>query len=95
MGMSTHIEALISDTDETYQKHLKVLVACREADIEYLPEETATYFDSLTPYENLEEEKLQLDIPMEEWGDDCRSGYEIKVSDIPKGAYKLRFYNCY
>lgn len=93
MGMSTHIVAYISDKDPTYQKHKAVLMACIEANIKELPKETAEYFGSRAPEQYLAEEKLEIEIPKEEWGDDYSQGYEIKMKDIPQGVHKIRFYN--
>ena len=93
--MSTHVIGLRTDKDETYQKHLKVLKACIEAGIKKLPEETAIYFDCEYPEEYLAEEALTVEIPSKEYSADMSEGYEIKVSEIPVGVEKIRFYNSY
>lgn len=95
MGMSTHVIGLISDQDETYQKHAKVLKACIEAEIDELPKETAKYFGSKHPEEYLLEEKLTVKIPSHDYSEDMQEGYEIIVSEIPKGVHKIRFVNMY
>jgi len=93
MGMSTNIKGFIPDTDSTYLKHLAVLQACLAAGIKKLPKETAEYFDSERPEEYLIEEKLEVDIPSRPYSDGGSEGYEIIVSEIPKGVHKIRFYN--
>lgn len=93
MSMSTSVIGFVSPDDPTYQKHLKVLMACIEADIEALPKETADYFGYDYPEECAAEEKLLISIPIKEWGDENSEGYELIVSDIPEGVHKIRFAN--
>jgi hypothetical protein len=95
MGMSTHVIGFVSDNDNNYRKHSKVLLACCEAGIKELPKETAEYFGSKYPYESLLEEKLQTKIPVHEYSIDMEDGFEIIVSEIPEGVHKIRFYNSY
>jgi len=93
MGMSTRVTAFASDKDETYKKHAKVLMACVEADILELPKETAEYFGSIYPEECLLEKKMEIKIEIHDWQDDMADGFEIYISEIPKGVYKIRFSN--
>lgn len=93
MGMSTNITGFVSPENENYKKHCKVLTACIEAGIEELPKETAEYFGSKYPEEELFEEKLQTEMPVKEWGNDYSSGFEIIISEIPEGVHKIRFSN--
>lgn len=96
MGMSTHVKAYIGDTDLTYLKHKKVLLACIEADIKKLPQETAEYFGSEYPDEYLLEEKLEVNVPIHKYNDgDMCEGYEIFIEDIPEGTKVIRFKNCW
>jgi hypothetical protein len=95
MGMSTNVKGFISDKNELYQKHAKVLKACMEAGIKLLPKETADYFGSEYPEKYLLEEKLKIDIPVKDYNNDMEVGYEIIISEIPDGVYKIRFYNSY
>ena len=96
MGMSTHIKAFIPDTDETYKKHSKVLIACNEADIE-LPKATADYFGS--EYADLEllDSKLEVDLKLgkhyTEYNAEMTEGFEVELADLPKGVTKIRFTN--
>jgi len=93
MGMSTHITGFISDTDPTYQKHKKVLVACIEAGISELPKETAEYFGNKYPEEYLLEDKLSVAINKHEYSSDYEQGFEVYLKDIPQGVEKIRFVN--
>jgi len=93
MGMSTDIIGLVSSDDKTYQKHAKVLQACIDADIQELPKETADYFGSKYPDEELLEAKLSVEIPKHKYQDESSSGFEIYISSIPKGVNKIRFVN--
>jgi hypothetical protein len=95
MGMSTNIKGFVSPDDPTYKKHVKVLIACMEADIDELPKETAEYFGEKYPAEYLIEEKLEVSIPAKEYSAEMEDGYEIIVSEIPEGVHKIRFYNSY
>lgn len=92
MGMSTHVIGFVSPDDEDYIKHSKVLLACSEANVS-LPKETAEYFGCEAPEEYLLEQKLEIKIPLTEWSDDCSEGYELLVSELPKGVHKIRFVN--
>ena len=93
MGLSTFVTGFIPDTDETYQKHKAVFLACAEADVS-LPKETEEYFGGNSDEPYVLEEKLTVDIPQHEWNDgDMSSGYEIIISEIPEGVHKIRFVN--
>jgi len=91
--MSTHIKGFIPDTDPTYQKHKKVLIACYEAGIKKLPQETAIYFGNEYPDPYLLEEKLEVDILFNKLDDDSSNHYEVFIKDIPEGVEKIRFSN--
>jgi len=95
MSMSTYVTGFVLPNDETYKKHVKVLEACLEADIEKLPEETAKYFDCSYPSKRLIEEKLTIEIPIHENNIEAEDRLEILVSEIPKGVHKIRFTNSY
>lgn len=100
MSMYTRIRAFIPDTDETYQKHKKVLLACLDADVS-LPKETADYFDSQEPYEELLNEKLEIELTKgvhyNDWetDDEYSEGFEVELKNIPKGVTKIIFCNVY
>lgn len=95
MSMRTYITGFVSPDGKTYKKHLKVLMACIEADIDELPKETAEYFGSKYPDEELIEGRLEVELDYEEWSNESSQGFELLVSKIPEGTYKIRFANCY
>jgi hypothetical protein len=90
--MSTRITGYVSPTDSEYIKHSKVLMVCLEADVS-LPDETAKYFNSTYPSMDLLDEKLEVNIPKHEYGEDMSQGFEVILSEIPEGVYKIRFVN--
>lgn len=96
MGMSTHISAFTPDTDKEYQKHLKVFMVCKEAEIS-LPKETADYFGGNHPESWMLDEKLEVRLKegehFNEWYTDGASGFEVDLTKLPSGVTKLRFYN--
>jgi len=96
MGMSTHIQAFIPDTDAEFQKHKKILLMCSENDVS-LPKETAEYFGSDSADEYLLDEKLEIelkeDVHYKNWFDESSQGFEVDLTKLPKGVTKLRFYN--
>ena len=61
--------------------------------VERLPEETADYFGSEWPELNKLEEKLEVDIPYHNYSKNMTEGFEIIVSEIPNGVFKIRFTN--
>lgn len=96
MSMSTHIKGFRSADNPEYKKHAAVLKACADANIEWLPKETAKYFGTNRPDLCYLEESLEVDIPKVEWSDgDMRGGFEILVNQIPGGVEKIRFYNSF
>lgn len=94
--MSTNIYAFTPDTDPTYQKHKKILLACKEAEVS-LPKETAEYFWENDPEEYLLEQKLQVELEKwvhyEEYNEEYWAWFEIDVSKIPQWVSKIRFLN--
>lgn len=96
MGMSTHIIAYIPDTDPEYQMHKEVLQVCAKNEVS-LPIETAAYFGDSSPQLYLLDEKLEVDlvkgIHFKEWSDESSQGFEVDLTQLPKGVTKLRFYN--
>lgn len=92
MGISTHINGFVSRENETYKKHLKVLMACIEAECSELPKETADFFGSKEPQKYLIESILERDIPIREWSGESSDGYEVRISEIPNDVDVIRFY---
>lgn len=95
MGMSTHVRAFTSPTNEDYIRHAKVLKVCLEAGLTTLPPETAEYFGDSYVHESKLDEKLDTKIPVHKWYNDSCDGYEVYIKDIPAGVEKIRFYNAY
>ena len=91
MGMSTSVVLLRDKDDPTYQKNLKVLMACKEADIDP-PEEVDLYFGGYG-VDNDPEFPLEIDFEPREWKDAEREGYEIGIDSLPVGVKTIRFYN--
>jgi hypothetical protein len=98
MSMSTSIRGFIPDTDPEYQRHKKVLLACKEAKVS-LPEETAKYFGSKYPDLCLLEEKLEVNLVngthYKEYRAEMQEGFEVDLTKLPQGVTKIRFYNSY
>lgn len=96
MGMSTHIQAFIPDTDAEFKKHKKILLMCLENEVS-LPKETAEYFGNEDAEEYLLDEKLEIELEenvhYKDWSDESSQGFEVDLSKLPKGVAKLRFYN--
>lgn len=96
MSMSTHIEALMPDTDPEYQRHKKVFLTCMEANVS-LPKETQTYFGTSYGYPGVLTEKLQIELTegehFTEINEDSEKGFEVDLTKLPPGITKLRFYN--
>lgn len=95
MSTSTRLLAFIPDTDETYQKQKKVLIACYEGGIQSLPKETADYFGYTYPEIGAIEDKLKVKLiegtHYKNWSDANSDGFEIDIKDLPKGVTKLFF----
>lgn len=95
MSMSTYVIGFVSPENEDYKKHAAVLKACVNAGVELLPKETAEFFGYKEAELYVLEQKLRIEIPVKEYEDDTRSGYELLVKDIPKECHKIRFVNSY
>jgi len=93
MGMFSKVVGYRTEDDDTYKKHAKVLIACKEAGIKILPEETAKYFQWEYPEEYLLKEVLEIEVPNKKINEDDSDIIEVKVSDIPEGVEVLRFVN--
>ena len=91
MGMETSVLLLRDKNDPTYQKNLKVLMACIEADID-LPKEIDDYFGGYG-IDNDPEFPLEIDYEPREWKDAEREGCEIDIDSLPTGVKTIRFYN--
>lgn len=94
MGMSTKIKAFTPETNERYQKHLKVYRVCTEAGVS-LPKETMEYFKDCDEPEEILETTLVEGRHYHEWSTDMEEGFEVNINELPVDVAKIRFYNSY
>lgn len=97
MGMSTHIEGFMPDTDPEFQKYKSVALFCMENKVS-LPAEVSNYFNVRhEPDTWMFDEKLSIaleeGVHYENWHDESSRGFEVDLTKLPKGVTKLRFYN--
>ncbi len=91
MGMSTSIVLLRDKKDLQYQKNLKVLISCQEADIDP-PKEVDDYFGG-DGVDNDPDFPLEIEFKPREWSDEMAEGVEIDVDKLPPGVKTIRFCN--
>ena len=91
MGMSTSVVLLRDKNDTTYQKYLKILLACKESNVDP-PKEVDDYFGGDGVY-NDPETPLEIDFEPREWSNEYAEGYEIDINLLPEGVKTIRFYN--
>lgn len=91
MSMSTDITLLRDKNDPTYQKNLKVFLACKEAGAT-LPKEIDDYFGGWG-FDNNIESPLEIPFKPREWSEGDSEGYEIDIDSLPQGVTTIRFYN--
>lgn len=91
MGMTTSVILLRSKDDPQYKKFVKILKACKDAEVE-LPKEVDDYFggDGL---DNDPESPLEISYEAKEWIRDGETGYEIDIDSLPDGVKTIRFFN--
>jgi hypothetical protein len=95
MSMRTIVKGYRSPEDPEHQKHLRVLRVCKEAGVS-LPEETSEYFGPYKPECIDPDSTLEVEIPFRQVHPiEGVHGYEVVVSEIPKGVHKIRFENSY
>lgn len=93
MGMSTHVTLLRDKNDEEYQKMLKIMKACKEADIDP-PRDVDFYFGGDGIDGDLEY-PLEIEFEPRKWEDISSEGFEIDIDDLPSGVKTIRFYNSF
>lgn len=91
MSMSTCVTFLRDNKDKEYQLKLKILLTCKEADIDP-PKEVDEYFGG-NGIDCDPEYPLEVKCSPRDWGDEFSEGFEIDVSEIPKGVKTIRFAN--
>lgn len=87
MGMSTHVIGF-RPPDERWRQMKAVWDTATLAGVE-IPDEVVRFFGDEEP----DPAGLEIELPLAEWGDDSREGYELQVADIPDGVTVIRFYN--
>lgn len=94
MSMLTRIQAFIPDTDPEYQKHKKIFDLCEESEVS-LPKETAEYFKGWDRPEQKLLVELIKNVHYTTYNKDMCEGFEVKLSNLPTGVTKIRFFNSY
>ena len=104
MGMSTFITFMRSQDDATYQRYLKVLRACKEAQMDP-PKEVQEYFECYSWKDiNNEVEVTPLTVPHAERPESVREIsdpdsasdiWEVDMTKLPQGVRYIRFSNSY
>ena len=85
MSRDMYVQLLRSKKNPIYQKFLKILKACLEADIKP-PEEVDKYFDECGDIEY----PLTIDFKARECED--HYGFEIDIKELPEGVETIRVY---
>ncbi len=93
MGMSTHVKGF-RPPDEKWKKMKAAWDACEAAGTA-IPKEVLEFFDHEPPDSAGVEIELEEEECCAEYRDDCRDGFEIDVTKLPKGLTLIRFYNSY
>ncbi len=75
----------------TYQKYLKILMACKEADIDPPPD--VDKFFGGNGIDDDPDYPLEIDFQPKAWKDDYNEGFEIDLSELPDGVKTIRFYS--
>jgi hypothetical protein len=96
--MSTHVVG-IKPPDEKWRQMKAVYDACIEAEVE-IPEEVREFFEHDTP----DDAGVVIDLDddyapspaVSKWSDGKeRSGFEVKLEELPEGIKIIRFYNAW
>jgi hypothetical protein len=90
MGMSTHVVGF-REPDATWDKMMAVYQACKMANIG-IPDEVDAFFEGEDPTD-LRGKTVKLGDACVPWRDDCREGFEVDLTKLPKGLRHIRFYN--
>ena len=93
MGMSTNVVLLRDKNESTYQKYLKILLVCKDAQI-VPPKEVDDYFGG-DGIHNDPESPLEIKFEPKEWSSEMSEGCEIDLDSLPDGVKTIRFYNSY
>ena len=90
MSMSTYVKGF-KLPDEKWRMMKNVWDSCLLCNVN-VPDEVREFFNHESPDDN----GVEVELKTKKWNDgDMSSGYEIKVSDIPKDVQIIRFFNSY
>lgn len=78
----------ICSPDDQWQKMKAAYEACENAGVD-IPESVLAFFDWQVP--NIR--GMEVKLPLKEWGDQRREGYELAVKDLPPHVMSLLFYD--
>lgn len=87
MSMSTHVTGFVPP-DEAWARMKAVWDACKAAGLP-VPGEVEDFFEGGEP----DPAGVSVDLPVREWSDDSRAGYEIDIAAIPPQVKVIRFWN--
>ena len=87
MGMSTHVTGY-APPDETWQKMKAAWDACQAAGVP-VPAEVEGFFGGEAP----DPAGVEVELPLREYSDGDRAGYELDVAAIPPQVTVIRFWN--
>lgn len=90
MEMSTHIVGFES-ADNEWNRKKDAWIACEKAGID-IPEELWEFFEDEPPGDKPGKD-IDLSSYISEWSDKSRSGFEIRIRDLPANVEYIRFYN--
>lgn len=91
MSMSTHVVGF-RPPDEKWEKMKAIWDACADAGIT-VPEEVEAFFNGGPPDAAGVRIELEETTAVKEWSDECGSGFEVDVRELPAYVTIIRFYN--
>ena len=88
--MSCYVTLLRDKDNPVYQKYLKILMACKAADIDP-PPEVDRYFGG-DGIDNDPEAPLEIDFTPKDWSDGDCEDFEFSLNELPEGVDRIRVY---
>lgn len=95
MSATLVVEGL-RDMNREFKNMMEIKLLCKKYKVSY-PTEVSAYFGN-NVNENEEyvtEEMTSIELPLIDWKNDNREGYELNVSEIPKECTTIRCYLSY
>jgi hypothetical protein len=89
MSMSTHVIGF-RPPDEKWKKMKSVWDSCEKAGIDP-PKEVTEFFNDCEP----DPAGVEVEIKTHPYRAEMVDGYEVKLSELPKGISVIRFFNSY